>query len=164
MHVFKWGNLQDENIYIDETTHRTIKILKIRENFGHLATALYKENKKDSAQAVLARCEKFLPVKQLPYSIYDFVFIEAFYKTQNNEKGDELITKYSNTLLKELDYYFNQEGKFKAMFSNEKQTNIAILRELTRITNKNKRMDLSRQLEEDFSKYYALLVGNNQGL
>ncbi len=160
MHTFKWGNIKDETIFIDETTSRTTKILKIRENFGNLAMALYDENKKDSAQTVLTRCKELFPTSQLPFSIYDFTYLEAIYYTGNYEKGDEFINTFSNNILEELNYYFSQKGKFRTMFSNEKQTNIAILKELIRITSTYKRTDLTKKLDGEFSKYYAFLVGS----
>jgi len=163
MNTFRWGNLNDESIYIDETTSRTTKILKIRENFGNLAVALYKENKKDSSNAVLQRCEELFPESQMPLSIYDFKFINACYETENVEKGDDFASRFADIIVEELNYYFKQTGKFKSAFAPEKQTNLAIMQELRRITNAHKRTELVRRLDEDFNAYYTMLVGE-QGL
>ena len=158
MNVFKYGNIQDTSIYIDETTARTIKILKIRENFGNLAIALSDENKNDSARAVLAKCKKILPQSQMEYSIYDFRLGEAYYYSGDTLGGDQFVTDFSNRLISELDYYFSNTGKFINSYSSEKQTNIAALKELIRITGVNKRKDLSAKLQESFVKYYTMLM------
>ncbi|NOZ46108.1 MAG: DUF2723 domain-containing protein [Chlorobi bacterium] len=159
MNTFKWGNISDTNIYIDETTSRTTKILKLRENFANLAMALYDKNEKDSARMVLERCKELFPQKQMPFSIYDFSLGEAYYYTQNNEMGDEFIKDYSKTIISELKYYYSQKGRFKNSFTAEKQTNLAILKELTRLTSNYNRTELNKSLEEDFSNYYSMFIG-----
>ncbi len=65
MHKFKFGNIADPHVYLDENTlrmcnaHRRIII--------QLATELLKENKKDKAKKVLDYGLKVLPENQLPF-------------------------------------------------------------------------------------------------
>jgi hypothetical protein len=85
--------------------------------------------------------------------------VEAYYITQNNERGDEIMNTFIDQTVGELDYYFAQKGKFKTGFSVEKQTNLAILQELGRIAGANKRSEIMAKVDQHFSRFYQALMG-----
>ena len=64
MHRFKFGGLDKEGIYLDETVMRMC--YTHRRLFGDLATRLVQEGKKDKAAKALAYADKMLPSYNIP--------------------------------------------------------------------------------------------------
>ncbi|HEY8404217.1 MAG TPA: DUF2723 domain-containing protein [Flavobacteriales bacterium] len=65
MTKFQWGNMDKEDIYLDENNRRMTTNLRLQ--FGHLAEQLIEEGKLDSAKAVLHKSLEVMPEKNVPY-------------------------------------------------------------------------------------------------
>ena len=68
MNKFKYGNMNDPKVYIDENNSRMMT--NIRNSFNRLATGLIEEGKKDSAIAVIDRCFELIPGSIVPYEYF----------------------------------------------------------------------------------------------
>ena len=86
MNKFKWGNMPDPDVYLDENNLRMT--MNFRNNFARLADALLQEGKRDSAIAALDRCVEVMPDANVPYNIFMIRIIENYYKAANFLKNN----------------------------------------------------------------------------
>jgi hypothetical protein len=80
MNRFKWGRMNEPDVYLDFYHKRTLSVIKIRNNFTRLAEALVNQGKRDSAVAVLDRCMELMPQERIPYDIFTVGIAEVYYE------------------------------------------------------------------------------------
>ena len=69
IHKFKWGNMGDSDVYLDETNMRMT--MNFRNNFARLADALIAEGEFDKAEVVLDRCIEIMPDETIPFNYFN---------------------------------------------------------------------------------------------
>ncbi len=153
MNVYTWGNINDPNVYIDQTIIRTTKIVKIRNNFGELAKALVKEGKIDKAKEVMARCDSVMPPSMFPISYFDCEYVDGYYQTGEPEIADSILTDGINTIMTELGYYKTLDKSKRNTNAQEIQINIATLGKIVSLFQKNERTEL-------FNTYFNIYQEN----
>ncbi len=103
MNVFKWGNIDDPKVYLDENNLRMLT--NFRYTFATLANALVNEQRKDSAEAVLDRCMKIMPNSRVPYNAAMMPIIQLYYNIDKPEKANAIVREFSDMVDHELTYY-----------------------------------------------------------
>ena len=88
MERFKYGNMSQPGIYIDETVSRTCRTH--RRMFVMLADRLVRSGKKDDAAKVLARCEKELPACNIPYTDDDSQLASLWAEVGNAKEAERV--------------------------------------------------------------------------
>ncbi|NOY37827.1 MAG: DUF2723 domain-containing protein [Chlorobi bacterium] len=161
MENFRWGRMNEPDVYLDYYTRRTISIIKVRNNFARLAEALSDEGRKDSAVAVIDRCMEILPKEQMPYDIFTVGLIEGYYQAGASEKGNALATDYANDLKKELDYYFSFPPAKVSQVNYEERVALQILQQIIMAV-QNYDPGLKETLQKDLEDYYQLYIGKTQ--
>jgi len=77
MHKFRWGNIMDPKVYLDENnlrmciTHRAV--------FSVLAKALYDQGEKDKAEKAIDYCMKVIPMSTVPANFLNVEMAEIYY-------------------------------------------------------------------------------------
>ncbi len=149
MNVFRYGNLADPRVYVDEFIQNSIAAARAREAFARVAleyieiawdeNRLAKEGISQEecfarAEKLLDRGLKVLPVNQIRYTESNITpFIECYYLLALDDKGDALLKAYSNNLKEYINYYKQFEGEYADMVAdvlNEKigeLTSLAVL-------------------------------------
>ena len=153
MNVYTWGNINDPNVYVDQTILRTTKIVKIRNNFGELAKALVKEGKTDKAKEVMARCDSVMPPAMYPVSYFDCDYTEGYYQAGEPEIADSILVEGIESVLTELNYYKTLDKQKRNTNAQEIQINIATLGRIVSLFQKNERTEL-------FNTYYTIYTQN----
>ncbi|MBR5982347.1 MAG: DUF2723 domain-containing protein [Bacteroidales bacterium] len=153
MNVYTWGNINDPNVYVDQTILRTTKIVKIRNNFGELAKALVKEGKTDKAKEVMARCDSVMPPAMYPVSYFDCDYTEGYYQAGEPEIADSILVEGIESVLTELNYYKTLDKQKRNTNAQEIQINIATLGRIVSLFQKNERTEL-------FNSYYTIYTQN----
>lgn len=154
MNKFRWGGLEDKDIYLDENNVRMFS--NLRSSFGRLAEKLIDEGKQDSALMVLDRCMELFPEEKIQFNNTLLTVITAYYHAEATEKANELVERLSEITISELDYYFSLDPKLTSghrEINNELQLNLYILQELYSITTRNNQQELSKQIEQKFMEY-----------
>lgn len=105
MNNFKWGRMNAGDVYIDENNARMMT--NIRNSFNRLAGALIKENKMDSAIAVIDRCNELIPHELIPYEYFAIELATNYLKAGATEKGIAMLEKAFANTNDELGYYFS---------------------------------------------------------
>ncbi len=156
MNKFRWGNMGKDNVYLDHNIKRTIRVVKLRNNFGRLATELAKENKMDSAQAVLKRCMEILPYKKLPVSIFDSKLVEAFFNAGMTTEGKELVAKMAKDAFNDFKYYVKLETSTGRKIEQEKQLAGYTLQALNDIAVRNNLTETQKQIDTYIQDIYSM--------
>ena len=159
MNKFRWGNMNNPKVYLDENIRRTLHIVKLRSNFGRLAIALKEEGKTDMAMNAINKCLDVLPVEKMPIDYYDMSLVNAMLLC-NHDRTDEIVTKVFNTAYNDLLYYANQDARFYASSENKRQMCMVNAQWILESLRDNHRTDLLSEFEPVFSQMYQIYSGN----
>jgi hypothetical protein len=152
---FKWGNIDDPTVYLDENNLRMLS--NFRNSFARLAGALIDEGKTDSAKVVLDKCMDLMPHERVPFNYFMLQITESYYKINSIEKANEITNQLAEVAQDELDYYLNLPTKYGNVFDYEKRLNLHILQELQRMTRMYNQEELSNELDEIFQNLMVSL-------
>ncbi len=164
MNKFKWGNINDSTVYLDENNLRMT--MNIRNNFARLANQLIFEGKVDSALDVLDRCMEIMPPNTVPYNVFALGLAEAYYKASmnldNETEKKKISTTKANNIVKgiasitedDLNYYLSIPDKYRgSTVDNETRRGLSIMQELVRFTTQYGQNELKKELEEKFERF-----------
>ncbi len=182
---FKWGNMNDPKVYLDENNVRMS--MNVRNSFVRLADGLLEQGRRDSAIAVLDRCNELVPNEKVTYNYFNLLMVESYYRAGHNllknattdslslevntfpaatKKGNEVVKIMAKNCEEELKYYFTLEPRFRASVQDELQRSFYIMRELSNIAShygeKSLSDDVAKRLNDLLSVYQPELAG--QGL
>jgi len=128
MEKFKWGNMNDPKVYIDENNGRMM--MNIRNTFNRLAEKLVAEGQNDKAAQVLDRCVELIPHKVVPYNYFSMMMAETYFKAGKSEKGKEIITTIMTDYKEQLDYFFRLRRPMRVAVDEEIQRLLYFMREM----------------------------------
>ena len=181
---FHWGNMNDPKVYLDENNVRMS--MNVRNSFVRLADGLLDQGKRDSAIAVLDRCNELVPNSKVTYNYFNLLMVESYYKAAHNlkniaadslamevnvfpaasKKANEVVKIMAKNCEEELKYYFTLDPRFRASIQDEMQRSFYIMRELSNITGhygeKALSDEVAKRLNDLLSVYQPDLAG--QGL
>jgi len=156
MNRFKWGNLNNPGVYVDETNVRMV--MNMRTLFGRLADALIREGKKDSARKVLDRCMEIMPESVVPYDYFTVAMVNGYYQAGDSTKARVMGEKLLKTMRENLEYYFSfPDDDLKPMDIDIQQA-VYTLQRLNTIVTEARETQLATATGEVFKKYYDLYV------
>lgn len=155
MNKFRWGNMNDPKVYLDENNTRML--MNVRNTFVRLADGLIAEGKKDSAIKVLDRCNELVPNAKVPYNYFNMLMVESYYKAAGKKlvnvakdstavtgtnvniayvnKGNDIVKVMSKNCEEELIYYFSLRPAFRATLGEDLQRAFYLMKSLSDIAN-----------------------------
>jgi hypothetical protein len=127
---------------------------------------LYAEGKLDSCAAAVDKLMEILPKAPAPlqYKVFDFRFVDLYYRCGKKEKATALATLVYNDIVQNLDYYKQFSGKKMNMYTEDVQQGIAILNELARLAGQNndaKASDMYSKKSSEYQQAFAGIFGQN---
>jgi len=146
--VFKWGNVNSKDVYLDENNLRML--MNIKSNFARLADKLNAEGKKDKALEVLKKCNELMPPEKVTPSYYNLLIAEQYYKMGENELGNSEVKTLANVTQQELQFFFELKQTHYERVSEDAYRSIAIAQEMVRIVRQYKQNDLNQELSTLF--------------
>ncbi len=155
MNKFKWGNMNDPKVYIDENNMRMMT--NIRNSFNRLAGALINEHKNDSAIAVINRCFDLVPMKLVEPEYFSIQLADSYFKAGATDKGLNVLETAFSTFDDELNYFFSLKPKFvqTKSINEEIQRDIFYLQILERTARTNKQAEFSKKVSDAMQAYFA---------
>ena len=133
MNRFRWGRINESDVFIDHNVQRTAIVLKLRNSFSRLAKKLIEENKKDSALRVLDRVTELLPHPKFPYDFLMFGIIESYYKLNEVQKANNLALDYAKVSEQKLRFYASLDDRMKQYYQDDIGLTAQTLQELSSI-------------------------------
>ena len=148
---FKWGNMQDPSIYLDETNMRMT--MNFRNNFSRLSDALIKKEEFEKAEVVLDKCVEIMPHEAIPYNYFNLPLAEGYYRIGKREKAREIINILTDTYFDELDYYNSIDEKFLSKLQRDYQIANQIISNMYSLTTKYEDQESQQKIVELYEKY-----------
>ena len=110
MNKYKYGNVRQEGIYLDETVTRMC--FTHRRLLSNLAMSLINEDKIDQAKKVLDKCEQELPAYNVPhdYASGSLDLARAYNLTGQKEKAQQLVDQLWKKSQQYLQWYCSLDG------------------------------------------------------
>jgi len=173
---FKWGNMNDPRVYLDENNMRMA--MNVRNSFVRLADGLLDQGKRDSAIAVLDRCNELVPNEKIEYNYFNLLMVNSYYRAASSnvknmnrdslsvevniypaatKKADDVVKVMAKNCEEKLKYYFSLEPKFRATVQEDLQREFYIMRELSSISGQYGEKTLSEDVAKrlnDIVKVY----------
>ncbi len=111
MNRFKWGNMNDPGVYVDENCIRTTNILGIRNVFARLAMNLIESGQKDRAVEALDYCMELLPHWSVPPDYLTLGIIMAYIEAGEVEKARAIMHEYKTIIQQDSKYFASLKPK-----------------------------------------------------
>lgn len=148
MNRFRWGCMNEPDVFIDHNIQRTAVVLKLRNTFARLANKLIDEGKKDSAIKVLDRITELMPHPRFPYDFFMFGIAESYYKANQTEKANRIVLDYAKVSEQKLRYYLSLSNDIRRYYDDDIQLTAQTLQELASIANTYGQTDVTKKLEQ----------------
>ncbi|MCL1934481.1 MAG: DUF2723 domain-containing protein [Candidatus Azobacteroides sp.] len=104
MHKYRWGNLEQPGLYLDENATKLAKVFRMM--FGRLSYDLINEGKTEKAKEVLDYGMKVLPGYNVPYDYYSTNEIaRAYFQLGETEKAREIYDVLVSNSMKSLKWF-----------------------------------------------------------
>lgn len=126
LHKFKWGGIENPNVYLDENNVRMCRTFRLM--FYRLVEALIIEGKKAKAIEVLDYCTKVIPSKSVSHDYTSSFLAAQYYQLGEAAKGDKIMEEIAGNCVKNINWYSSLTSS--KMLSSVKQDlgqNVAIL-------------------------------------
>lgn len=126
MNKFKYGNMSQRGIYVDQTIMRMCHTHRLR--LVQLAGQLINEGKKDKALKVLEKCEKELPEYNVPYEPFSmgwdyrtnrFSMTDAFNKAGRPKDAERILLSIARTQKQYIEWYNSLSDSKLASYAND---------------------------------------------
>jgi hypothetical protein len=157
MHKYKWGNIQNPHVYLDENIMRMCTSFRMQ--FTTLAEALIGENKRDSAIRVIDYAMKVIPVTSIRHDYFTMNFGRFYYELGQMDKGDAIMRAVADQSIQYLRWYASLTQKQAQSASDKIESNMMILSNLLYFADKYKRkavMDKYYPQLQVFSKVFHM--------
>lgn len=155
MNKFKWGNINNPDVYLDENNLRMI--MNFRSNFGRLGLELLREGQFEKAVAVADRCIELMPDHIVPYNYFSIATAEVYFQTNRKEKGAEIIKRIYERLQEEMNFYSLLDKEKLSGVYNDARRAMALLQETYRVSAQYQQTELASTIEASFRDYIKIL-------
>ena len=91
MNKYKYGNINDKNVYLDETNRRTANTY--RQLFSSLARDLYNNKQPEKAKQVLDKGVEIVPEHTLPFDYTMLTFVDCYFKVNDTVSAENILRK-----------------------------------------------------------------------
>ncbi len=157
---FKWGNMDDPKVYLDENNIRMMT--NIRNNFNRLASGLLQEGRKDSALAVIEKGFQLVSPAVVPYEYFSLEMLNTLYQTGATEKASARAAEAFRTFDEALGYLMGLPPAFQNSgdVADEIQRNLFFLQKLERTCRNHADEQNAGKLSEALQGYLLKFQGN----
>lgn len=121
MNKFTWGNMDTEEIYMDENNLRMTTNLRLQ--FSNLAEEFIMAGNNEKAKAILDKAIEVMPERNVPYNRIMVPIMESYYQVGDTANGNKLAKRLFDIFEDNLEYYYSLEPEF--MMQDRQELEIA---------------------------------------
>jgi hypothetical protein len=103
MKTFRWGNMNDPKVYLDETNMRMT--MNFRNNFVRLSSALMMKGENKKAVECLDKAEELMPDNIVPYNYFSLLMADLYMNLGESGKAKQILTRLLERTDQEMKYY-----------------------------------------------------------
>ena len=161
MNKYKYGNISDENVYLDETNRRTASTY--RQLFGTLAQDLIAENQLEKAKQVLDRCIEVIPEHTLKFDYSMVYIVDSYFRVNDTVSAENILQKVLKETTERLDFVLSLSPKKQNFVSSEMSLNYNfwILQNITKICRMHK-SSFADEMMQIYEQYATILTPKMQ--
>jgi hypothetical protein len=158
---FQWGNMHMPEVYHGTETERMS--LNYRSMYARLANALIAEDKKEKALQALDRCMEAMPHESILLNFSAAGIVEAYYKLEQFEKGNDIALKLADVYGQEIEYFARLDRNQVNRLGNDPDIAMSVMQKLLILARMHKQDAVLEQLEARFAdledKYLSSPMG-----
>lgn len=151
MNKFKWGNVADPNVYLDENTLRMCRTHRMM--FSQLIGALVDMNDTVRAKKALDKCMEVLPGTTVRFDYTSALLAEYYYALGEIEKGNEIMDFVANDCSENLNWYFSLKPVQRRSVENRIGHNLGVLNHVLTVADKYKAQSILEKYYSVYSTY-----------
>jgi tetratricopeptide (TPR) repeat protein len=151
---FRWGNMDADDVYLDENVIRMATNLRLQMN--HLAQALIEEGDDEKAREILNLSLAMMPDRNVPFDRLLMPAAEAYYELGDYDQANQLTEHLFDLYEENMNYYFSLESQFMPDVEQEMQIGNVILQRLYSTALQNKQDELAEKLKGRMENVNAL--------
>ena len=155
MDKFFWKNLNNPNVYLDETCRRLA--MNYRNAFGRMAVQLINEGQSAKAVKALDFCMKTLPEYQLPYDYFTLQIAFAYAKAGEKKKAADIWNRMLTLSKENIDYQMHSKVIKGEGMDGETQQNMYYLQKIVQDAGKTQQTEIEKKAKTIFEEYYNRL-------
>ena len=121
LHNYSYGNMEDPEVYLDETNRRLS--YNLRTIYGRLANELILEGDKERAIEVLDYAMEIMPAEKFGYNYFIFSLIESYYRAGALDKARMYTDQFATQLDAEMAFYAAMDRSDRKRANQEIRTN-----------------------------------------
>lgn len=159
MNNFRYGNMNDPDVYLDDFTVRTMSIIRLRLRFIQLADELLKQGDTVRAELLIDRCLELTPNDKIPYDYTLIQMADIYYNCDLKEKAEQLVNELGRIVKENLAYFLDQNRRFIMTINDDVIYNFQVLQNLVAIARNYGSGDIATSLEADYELYYEDYAG-----
>ena len=150
MKKWKFGGMNKDGIYIDETTMRQTR--NLRNVFCRLSNALVDEGNKEKAIEVLDKCMAEMPAKNVPFDYGALRIAQSYFMAGAKEKGKAILDQMVKTAQTNIEYYNKFTGNNANGVSSEMQMEQYILNTSQQIIKQYENFNSQKPSQEEIER------------
>ncbi len=131
MNKFKYGNISDPKVYLDENIMRMCNTHRMM--FSQLVGALMSKGDTVRAKKALDYCNKMIPGTTVRHDYISTQLADAYYKLHQPAKGNAIMDAVAKDCVENLNWYLSLDTEQKNSVSNRIGHNMAVLNQVLRI-------------------------------
>lgn len=151
MTKFKWGCLDNPNIYVDGVTRRHLN--NYRNVFATLGKRLIALGEKKKTVALLDKCLAVLPENHIPHELNSIQLSQLYYLADAKDKGLNLNKKLSGLFIEELEYFVSLNSGFRKDAEEDIQRDVYGLQIIENMTRTNGQTKFADEMANSIKKF-----------
>lgn len=154
IHKYKYGNMDDPKVYIDDNTMRTCKTLRLY--LGELGNALINRGDTVRTKEVLDFAIKQIPHVNVPYDYSAIRIAMSYYRIGETENANDIMNTIIDECVTRLEWVKSLPRSKRLNVSSEMspRQNIGILQEISRTCMAFGPQDMQDKCNQLFEQYY----------
>jgi hypothetical protein len=148
MNKFVWGNVNHQDVYLDDYNKKAIRIIQARYMFARLAEALVNEGQNEKAVEVVDRMFELFPDEKMPLSYDSFPSTEQYFRAGATEKGVEKVRIMADNSFAMMNYYLSLTEYFARAVEDEQEREMGHLQNLLVLTRRYNLQELNHEIDQ----------------
>ena len=152
MNVYVWGNMEKGEMFLDDKAQLVPK--NLRSTFIQVADYMSRNERHDSAVALIDKCFASMPESILPMNLrLKAASADIYYRAGDMEKGDAILQAVGTDALDLVKYYNGFKTKGIQSVGGEKNENLEILRNAGLLAERYNRDELGTKYKDLYNQY-----------
>jgi len=158
MNKFKFGGLDKEGLYLDETVMRMC--YTHRRLFSQLGSQLLREGKKEQALRLMEKAEKAIPASVVPHGWQggSLDIARTWLSLEKKQKCEEIAAHVAQTACEYLDWYISLPSRYTKLSTYDIRANFITLQDAVELL-EGSNSKLAPEYDKRLRHYYDLVSG-----